>query len=246
MTARFSNQLVAELYQQFWAAWQAGEFLTDATALAGTYRQRGLAWLRQAGGVRPSRGRDLQGRYLSFAEREEIALGRAAGESMRTIAARLGRSPSTISRELSRNAAGGRYRASSAHVLAYERASRPKPAKLVRNQVLRERVQADLTKRYSPEEIAGRLRKDYADQPEMWVSTETIYQSLYVQSRGALRRELTKCLRTGRALRVPNRQGTHRKNRVLPDMVNISERPAEADDRAVPGHWESQWCCQAA
>jgi len=198
-----------------------------------------LAWLRQAGGVRPRRGRDLQGRYLSFAEREEIALGRAAGESMRTIAARLGRSPSTISRELARNVdPGGRYRASSAHVLAYERASRPKPAKLVTNQVLRQRVQADLTKRYSPEEIVGRLRKDYPDQPEMWVSTETIYQSLYVQSRGALRRELTKCLRTGRALRVPNRQGTHRKNRVLPDMVNISERPAEAHDRAVPGHWE--------
>jgi IS30 family transposase len=176
---------------------------------------------------------------LSFAEREEIALARAAGESIRQVAARLGRSPSTISRELARNAdRTGRYRASSAHVLAYERASRPKPAKLVTNQVLRQRVQADLTKRYSPEEIVGRLRKDFPDQPEMWVSTETIYQSLYVQSRGALRRELTKCLRTGRALRVPNRQGTHRKNRVLLDMVNISERPAEADDRAVPGHWE--------
>ena len=239
MTARFSNQLVAEMYQPFWAAWQAGEFLTDAAAVAGTYRHRGLAWLRQAGGVRLRRGRDLQGRYVSFAEREEIALGRAAGESMRGIAARLGRSPSTISRELARNAnPGGRYRASLAHVLAYERASRPKPAKLVTNQVLRQRVQADLTKRYSPEEIVGRLHKDFPDQPEMWVSTETIYQSLYVQSRGALRRELTKCLRTGRAMRIPNRQGTHRKNRVLPDMINISERPAEADDRAVPGHWE--------
>jgi IS30 family transposase len=112
--------------------------------------------------------------------------------------------------------------------------------------VLRERVQAELTKRYSPEQIAGRLREDYPDQPEMWVSTETIYQSLYVQSRGALRRELTRCLRTGRAMRIPNRQGARRKNRVLPDMVNISERPAEAADRAVPGHWESQWCCQAA
>jgi len=239
MTVRFSNQLVAELHQPFWAAWQAGEFLTDAAAVAGTYRHRGLAWLRQAGGVRPRRGRNLQGRYLSFAEREEIALARAAGESMRSIAARLGRSPSTISRELDRNGdRAGRYRASSAHVLAYERACRPKPAKLVTNQALRERVQAELRKRYSPEQIAGRLRKDYPDQTEMWVSTETIYQSLYVQSRGALRRELTKCLRTGRALRVPSRQGAHRKNRVLPDMVNISERPAEANDRAVPGHWE--------
>ena len=123
-------------------------------------------------------------------------------------------------------------------MLAYDRASRPKPAKLVTNQVLRERVQAELTKRYSPEQIAGRLREDYPDQPEMWVSTETIYQSLYVQSRGALRRELTRSLRTGRAMRIPNRQGARRKNRVLPDMVNISERPAEALDRAVPGHWE--------
>ena len=239
MSIRFSNRLVAELYQPLWAAWQAGEFLTDASALAGTHRKRGLAWLREAGGVRPRRGKDLQGRYLSFAEREEIALARAAGASIRSIATRLGRSPSTISRELVRNADGaGRYRAGSAHVLAYERASRPKPAKLVTNQVLRERVQTDLGKRYSPEQIAGRLREDFPDQPEMWVSTETIYQSLYVQSRGALRRELTRCLRTGRAMRVPNRQGTHRKNRVLPDMVNISERPAEAGDRAVPGHWE--------
>jgi transposase, IS30 family len=231
--------LVAELYQPFWAAWQAGEFLTDASALAGTHRKRGLAWLRAAGGVRPRRGRDLQGRYLSFAEREEIGLARAAGESMRSIAVRLGRSPSTISRELARNAdPAGRYRASEAQVLAYERAARPKRARLVTNQALRERVQADLHKRYSPEQIAGRLREDFPDDPEMWVSHETVYQSLYVQSRGALRRELTTCLRTGRALRVPNRQGAHRKNRILPDMINISERAAEANDRAVPGHWE--------
>jgi len=108
----------------------------------------------------------------------------------------------------------------------------------VTNQVLRERVQAELTKRYSPEQIAGRLREDYPDQPEMWVSTETIYQSLYVQSRGALRRDLTRCLRTARAMRIPDRQGARRKNRVLPDMVNISERPAEAVDGAVPGHLE--------
>ena len=102
MTIRFSNQIVAELIQPFWAAWQAGEFMTDASAVAGTYRHRGLAWVRQAGGVRPRRGRGLQGRYLSFGEREEIALGRAGGESIRSISRRLGRSPSTISRELAR------------------------------------------------------------------------------------------------------------------------------------------------
>ncbi|MBA2772578.1 MAG: IS30 family transposase [Nocardioidaceae bacterium] len=181
----------------------------------------------------------MKGRCLSFAEREEIAVGRAGGESMRSIAARLGRSPSTISRELARNhRSGGGYRASSAHVLAYERASRPKPAKLVTNVVLREKVEQDLQRKYSPEQISGRLLMEFPEDLEMRVSPETIYQSLYVQSRGALRRELAVCLRTGRALRVPNRQGAQRKNRVLPDMVNIAQRPAVATDRAVPGHWE--------
>ena len=165
MAVRFSNKLVAELCQPFWAALQDGEFLTDAAAAAGTHRWRGLQWLREAGGVRPRRGRDLQGRYVSFAEREEIALARAAGESMRSIAARIGRSPSTVSRELARNAdRGGRYRATSAHARAYERASRPKPAKLVVNLVLRQRVEQYLEKRYSPEQIAGRLRVDFPEQ----------------------------------------------------------------------------------
>jgi transposase, IS30 family len=238
MAVRFSNQLVAELYQPFWAALQAGEFLTDAATVAGTHRWRGLKWLREAGGVRPRRGRNLKGRCLTFAEREEIALGLAADESLRSIAARLGRSASTISREVARHSdAKGRYRATVAHALAYERASRPKPAKLATNVVLRERVEQDLEKKYSPEQIAGRLREDFPADPEMWVSTETIYQSLYVQSRGALRRDLARCLRTGRALRVPNRQANQRKNRI-PNMVNIAERPPEAADRAVPGHWE--------
>ena len=238
MTVRFSNALVAEAIQPFWAALQAGEFLTDASAVAGTHRHRGLAWLREAGGVRPRRGRDLKGRCLSFAEREEIALGRAGGETIRAIAAGLGRSPSTISRELLRNAdRSGRYRATTAHALAYERAGRPKPAKLAVNLVLRAKVEQDLKRRYSPQQIAGRLRREFPDDAEMWVSTETIYQSLYVQSRGALRRDLTRCLRTGRALRRPCRAPGQRKNRI-PNMINISERPAEADDRAVPGHWE--------
>jgi hypothetical protein len=119
MGVRFSNQMVPDLIQPFWAAWQSGEFLTDAALLAGTYRHRGLAWLRESGGVRPRRGLGLEGRYLSFEEREEVALGRAAGESIRSIAVRLGRSPSTISRELARNSdPGGRYRATTAHALA--------------------------------------------------------------------------------------------------------------------------------
>jgi IS30 family transposase len=186
----------------------------------------------------PRRGRDLKGRCLTFSEREEIALSSARGESMRCIARRLGRAPSTISRELRRNAdRRGGYRATTAHALAYDRASRPKPAKLATNLALRIKVEQDLACRYSPEQIAGRLRVEFPDQPEMWVSTETIYQSLYVQSRGALRRELTKCLRTGRALRQPGRKTGQRKNRI-PNMINIAQRPPEADERAVPGHWE--------
>jgi len=182
--------------------------------------------------------RDLEGRCLTFAEREEIALAHAGGETMRSIARQLGRSPSTISRELARNADHrGCYRATAAHALAYERASRPKPAKLHVNRRLRQIVEQDLQHRYSPEQIAGRLRVRFPAQPEMWVSTETIYQSLYVTSRGALRRELARCLRTGRQLRKPGRCVGQRKNRI-PDMVNIADRPQEADDRAVPGHWE--------
>jgi transposase, IS30 family len=238
LVARFFNHMISENVQAFWAALQRGEFITDAAEAAGTYRKQGARWVVRDGGVRPRRGRDLQGRYLSFAEREEIALARAGGQSMRAIAARLGRSPSTISRELSRNAeSSGRYRATSAHAAAWERAARPRQAKLAMNLALRERVEHDLQKKYSPEQIAGRLRVQFPNDPEMSVSHETIYQSLYVQSRGALRRELTRCLRTGRALRHPGREPGQRKNRI-PDMVNISERPAEVADRAVPGHWE--------
>ena len=161
------------------------------------------ARIAAAGGVRPRRGRNLKGRCLSFAEREEIALARAAGASVRRIAERIGRSPSTVSRELRRNGDGrGGYRATSAHALAWQRAARPEPAKLAANLVLRAKVEQDLGRRYSPEQI-GRLRREFPDDPEMRVSHETIYQSLYVQSRGALRRELTACLRTGRAMRGP-------------------------------------------
>ena len=235
---RFTETMVPEVVQPFWEGMQRGEFITDAAERAGTYRKKGARWIVAAGGVRPRRGRNLKGRCLSFAEREEIALGHAAGESVRMIADRMGRSASTISRELRRNADDrGCYRASSAHVLAWERAARPKPAKLATNTVLRAKVENDLALRYSPEQIAGRLRVEFPDRPEMWVSTETIYQSLYVQSRGALRRELTACLRTGRAMRRPSRKAGQAKNRI-PDMINISERPAEAADRAVPGHWE--------
>jgi IS30 family transposase len=230
--------MVPEVVQVFWAAMARGEFVTAAAAEAGTYREKGTRWLAAEGGIRPRRGRDLKGRCLTFSEREEIGLARAGGESMRSIARRLGRSPSTVSRELRRNADGaGGYRATHAHARAYVRASRPKPAKLVVNGRLRRHVEEDLLRRYSPEQIVGRLRRQFPDDPEMRVSPETIYQSLYLQSRGALRRDLTQCLRSGRALRRPRRRPNQRRNRI-PDMINITERPAEADDRAVPGHWE--------
>jgi IS30 family transposase len=236
--AVFSERMMPEVMERFWDALARGEFITQAAESVGTYRVKGKRWMAATGGIRPRRGRALKGRCLTFQEREEIALGRAAGESLRCIARRVGRSPSTISRELRRNAdRHGGYRATTAHATAWERASRPKPAKLAVNMRLREIVERDLQRRYSPEQIVGRLRLQFPDDPEMWVSAETIYQSLYVTSRGALRRELTACLRTGRKLRHPGRQPGQRRNRI-PDMINIAERPQEADDRAVPGHWE--------
>jgi IS30 family transposase len=236
--AMYSIYLRPDLLQRFWQVMQDGGFITDAVAVIDTSRRTGRRVLVDAGGVRPRRGRDLKGRCLTFTEREEIALGRAASESLRSIAARLRRSPSTISRELARNQDPNRgYRATTAHVLAYDRASRPKPAKLATNLVLRAKVEKDLEKKYSPEQITGRLRVEFPEDPEMRVSPETIYQSLYVQSRGALRRDLAVCLRTGRALRRPSRKVGQRKNRI-PNMINISERPPQVEDRAVPGNWE--------
>jgi len=180
------------------------------------------------------------GRRLSLAEREEMACLRAAGRGVRGIARQLGRDPSTISRELRRLSPGWRsrpYRASVAQADADAKAKRPKPAKLATNLVLRREVQARLERNHSPEQIARRLREDFGDDAEMRVSPETIYQSIYVQGRGGLRRELAKHLRTGRVLRKPRRREGERRGR-LPGMVNISERPAEVEDRAVPGHWE--------
>ena len=217
---------------------QAGDFLTDAVLPLGVDRRTGARILVAAGGVRPRRGRGLKGRCLTFADREEIAVLRAQGKSLRQIGLVIGRPASTVSRELSRNTPrGSAYRATTAHALSYERAGRPKPAKLHLNAELRAKVEKDLQKKYSPEQISGRLKRDFPDREEMRVSPETIYQSLYVQSRGALKQELTRYLRTGRGLRSPSRKTGQRKNRI-PDMVNISRRSAEASDRAVPGSWE--------
>jgi len=224
----------------FWQGIRSGDSIDASAAQVGIDHATALRWFADAGGVKGNAPGPIAGRFLSFEEREEIAVGLAAGQSQRYIAARLGRSPSTISREIARNSAthyGLGYRAVRADQKARERARRPKTAKLAADPWLRQVVQDRLARHWSPEQIAATLKQDYPDQPEMWVSHETIYQSLYVQGRGALRRELAVCLRTGRALRRPHRRGDRRRGRI-PGMVNISQRPAEADDRAVPGHWE--------
>jgi transposase, IS30 family len=223
----------------FWDGVRSGLGLGEAAAAAGVSLSQAQRWFREAGGVPPHRPVAGSGRYLSLAEREEIALGLAQKLAYREIARRLGRPVSTVSREVARNSTRGRYRyrAVAAQARAEERARRPKPAKLAVNGRLRAWVQGKLEEDWSPEQVSRRLAAEFPDDPEMRVSHETIYQALYVQGRGALRRELTVHLRTGRALRKPRRKEGERRGRI-PGMVNISERPPEAQDRAVPGHWE--------
>jgi IS30 family transposase len=244
--------------------------LAEAAAAVDVAESTADRWVAESGGMIPDLA-EPSGRYLSLAEREDIAEGWAAGLSRAEIARRLGRHRSTVGRELERNrmmrypkqpprsdgqprprgpAPGSnrgrdrpqherlRYRPSLAHAKAEERARRPKRRKLADQPELTARVQAGLTARWSPEQITWMLRRDFPDQPEMRVSHETIYQELYVQGRGQLRRELTRCLRTGRALRRPRRLPDQRRERRIRDKIMISERPAEVEDRAVPGHWE--------
>ncbi|GFG50298.1 hypothetical protein MAGR_17390 [Mycolicibacterium agri] len=194
---------------------------------------------------------------MTLGERVVIDVGVRMGRSIRKIAEELGQAPSTVMREIERNAfCYGRYRQRyrfgapkkwpgcqaalsrcRGRARAQQRARRPKPGKLAVNERLHDEVQTRLLEKYSPEQIARRLQLDFPDDAEMRVSPETIYQSIYVQGRGSLRRELHQCLRTGRALRKPQRRADQRRGRI-PDMVNISERPPEVEDRAVPGHWE--------
>jgi transposase, IS30 family len=223
--------------ERFWAGIRAGLAVGEAGRLAGVSQETGRQWFVKAGGVISNGPGPESGRYLSVAEREEIALGRAAGLGVPQIAAALGRPRCTIYRELGRNTGAGGYRATVAQRRAEERRRRPKVAKLAASGRLRAEVAARLAKKWSPRQIAATLKADFPGQPEMQVCHETIYQSLYVQGRGALRRELAACLRTGRAVRRPRRKEASRRGRI-PGMVMISERPAEAADRAVPGHWE--------
>jgi transposase, IS30 family len=193
-------------------------------------RLRDEAWLR--------RRRVLHSRHrLSWEERELISRGLAAGLSGRAIARGLGRAPSTVSREIARCGGRERYLAVRGEVVARERCRRPKPRKLAGCPRLLAAVERGLVEGWSPQQISARLKREYPDDQEMRISHETIYLSLFVQSRGQLRRELTACLRTGRTKRCAQGRQAHDRGRIA-DMVNISERPAEVADRAVPGHWE--------
>ena len=263
---------------QFWAKIAAGESSEAAAIAAGLSPAVGTRWFREAGGMAPSHlavsAPKPSTRYLSFSEREELAILHAQGTGVREIARRMGRAPSTISRELRRNAAtrsGGLvYRASTAQWHSDRSARRPKPSKLSTHRALRTYVQDRLSgvivapdgsevpgprvawtgrrhsprkprrwaRAWSPQQIARRLRLDFPNDETMRISHEAIYQSLYVQGRGTLRRELTACLRTGRGLRVPRERRRGRGKSFVTSDIRISERPAEVEDRAVPGHWE--------
>ena len=222
---------------EVWDRWRAGDAYRligrDLGRSAGSIR----AFVESWGGVRPA-VRCRSSRHLSLIEREEISQGVAAGESLRMVAARLGRAPSTLSRELARNGGRHRYRAHRADRAALGRARRPKPSKLATDPVLRSLVEDKLEEWWSPQQVACWLRRSYSDNQEMWVSHETIYLSLFVQGKGALRRELAQCLRTGRAYRRPKTKRAPSGKGQIVNPVMISERPAEVEDRAVPGHWE--------
>jgi IS30 family transposase len=223
---------------EVWARLRAGHAARRTARALGLTAGGVRAYLVRCGGIRPAPRRRSPGR-LSLGEREEISRGLAAGLSLRSIAAGLGRAPSTISREVAAQGGQGGYRAAPADQLAWARARRRKACKLATRPALRAIVVEKLKQeQWSPQQIAGWLKTTYPDDPEMQVSHETIYRTLFIQSRGALRRELTAYLRTGRVIRGPagTRLPDGRGGR--PGILNISERPAEADDRAVPGHWE--------
>ena len=228
---------------QLWARWKAGDSVSDiarSLEVAGSRIHHVLAF---TGGIVPVKHKRAS-RALRLEEREEISRGIAGGDSLRRIAARLQRPVCTISRELSRNGGRCAYRASEADALAWQRAGRPKRCRLAANAALRYVVAGKLGAKWSPEQIAGWLKEEFPTDAEMRISHETIYRTLFMQARGALKKELIAHLRTAKRLRRPN--GVVRSNGrrgQLVDAISIRERPAEAQDRAVPGHWEGDLLC---
>lgn len=223
---------------QLWERWRAGDSVAEiARGLSRPYWPV-YSQVSQHGGIEPRR-RSRRQEHLSLGEREEISRGLAAGRSLRAIAATLGRSPSTVSREVARSGGRDSYRAAVADVAAWTRAQRPKAAKLTSIPALRRAVAAKLEKQWSPEQISGWLREEHAGDPTMQVSHETIYRSLFIQARGALKKELVHHLRTRRKMRR-SKQACHAgegRGQIV-DAISIHERPPEVEDRAVPGHWE--------
>ena len=226
-----------------WERWQKGDSLQQIAQLFDRYHSSIERILAESGGIRPAQRRRSR-LALTLAEREEISRAIAAGQSIYSIAASLGRAPSTLYREIKRNGDQEGYRASQADQAAWDRAHRPKTCKLVENRTLAHIVAGKLQMQWSPEQIAGWLKHTYPDDENYQVSHETIYRSLYIQARGALKKELVQYLRRPRVMRRSRHhmQETDNRGRIV-DAVSISERPAMAEDRAVPGHWEGDLLC---
>lgn len=236
----FSWRMVPSVVHTAWEVWAQTSSQRAAAAAVGVERTTLTKWFAAEGGVRPRQGRHAgNGKRLTFEDRCAIEAGLAVTESQASIARRIGFSPATISREIVRGRSRSGYSAKHAQAVAVNNAKRVTKVKLVENPRLRARVEEDLEKKYSPEQIAGRLRRDFPEDPEMWVHHNTIYEALYIQSRGALRADLAKNLRTGRIRRRPRRPDGYEERRgKIPEMLMISERPAEVEDRSVPGNWE--------
>lgn len=222
--------------QEMWRLWASGLSLEDIGAALG--KPAGSIYMAAAscGGIRP-RSRRRAARALGLIEREEISRGLAAGLSTRAIARRMGRAASTISREIRRNGGSGAYRAQAADAATWARASRPKTCKLESLPKLRHEVARKLRKEWAPQQISRWLKKNHPDDYDMNVSHETIYQTLFVQARGVFRKELTDHLRRSGYIRRARKLQSARRGRIV-DALSIRERPAEAEDRAIPGHWE--------
>lgn len=226
-----------------WDRWRKGETLHQIARLFDRHHSSVRGILAESGGIRPATRRRSP-RVLSLAEREDVSRALVAGYSIRSIASMLGRAPSTISREIGRNGGVDHYRASRADQVAWDRAHRPKACKLVLHPTLAKQVADKLQEQWSPEQIAGWLKRTYPDDANCQVSHETIYRTLFIQSRGALKKELLEHLRRTRAIRRSRHhtQKTADHGRIS-DTVSIRERPASVEDRAVPGHWEGDLLC---
>ena len=244
--ARRRREYSAQERRELWERWKRGESISEIGRALDRAPGTISETIGQRGGVAPPERR-RSCLALTLQEREEVSRGVAAGDSARGIAIRLGRSPSTITRELNRHGGRRRYRAAEADRRAWERARRPQRCKLARDPALSRLVAAKLREDWSPEQIAGWLRIEFPHDETMWVSHETIYLTLFVQARGALKRELLAHLRRSRSVRRPRTASrANRGQGQIVDAVSIRERPAEAADRAIPGHWEGDLLAGAA